>query len=240
MGSVALPRPTIWHIPGGENPRLRATFPNDDDLEKIRFEKATSADSTEWATVGSEVDKPDPIEDPYVEAIDTEVTALTDTVYYRAVLVATGGAYTSAPSNVVQCDQNTFFFELRSGEELLRGVYFQADTNNADQGITWFSAMEQAERCHRKTIELLMEKFSTADIADVLADPPSDVVEIAKLMTFQEILLRVAMDGDERKDLLEITKEAYQTARADFIRGGKVVLSNGAVKSFKVGRLGVG
>ncbi len=236
--TAELPRPTLWHVPGGANPRLRATFTNDDDVYRLRFQRAEApdADDDDWTDVGT-AEKPATIVNHFLEKADLN-TDVTDTYYYRARQESAFSAYSSHWSNVARCDIPTFFFVIRGPQEHIRGVQLYADTAAAlDRGVTWFEAMAQLEHCHRKVMEKLGMKFKAADLEEILEYPPADVVEIAKLATYLEILSRAHMNSEERMERIELVQQAHSRAVSEFYREGRVVLANGVTKTFVRGRI---
>ena len=242
MVLAMMKRPTIWAMPGGTYATIRAAFTNDGEVDTIDIYRATSATATDanWTLVES-VSKPGSVTNPYVETVDTS-TAQSATAYYRAAQVATSayGDFRSEWSNVIRNDQPTFLYELRDGEGLLRGVQFEADTDNATRGITWFEAMEIMLQEHIQAEEML-RRFSLTDanIEDIWESPPHDIVRYVAAKVAESILTRSSLSTDDQDKRLSIAKVEARIAWHRFKSDGRIILSNGEEIVFKTNSVGL-
>jgi hypothetical protein len=235
MAESMLKRPTIWTLRGTSDPIIRSTFLNDTEITAVSFYYATSATALDaaWTALG-DTSKPGTVTDPYVSKTHSSAGFVTS-YYYRARMIT--AAQTGPWSNVVQSNVETFIYHLRDAFGLLRGVQLVADTASSTSNMSWFEAMEIALQAHNALRETLSRLFSSTSIAEIWANPPTELVQYLEADIALKVLSRVSIESRERQERLKVAREAKFLAESDFLKDGTIELANGETIDFVTGSL---
>ena len=227
MVTVALKTPVCWVVRGASDPIIRVAFTNDSTVSTIHvyYADSATADDDDWTEIGTGTGKPSPVTNPYISVTDTG-RGFDTTYYYRACQKSSAATQRSEYSGVVESNKPTFLFELRDDEGFIRGIQFQADTDDRAKGVTWFEGMEIMTRQHTLARERLRLHFKEGDVDDFWESPPANLAEWVRLRVHRDILVRHGEPDETTQRRIRLCDDEINRVWIDFVSDNRVRMAN--------------